>query len=229
MFIHPLNKDQQDFGDERLTHTIILCDLDGVLFDCEHRLKYLEQKDYANFYGCEMANDSRHYDNCVSAFAVIAGVKAIYGEHCTLLFCTGRPRRTMKLTDMMLERYFKHLYVLCGDNELTADSDPIMLCREDKDWRPSGEVKIDTFIKWIKRSYFKESGEGIDNDELMVTRVFVIDDNQHILNAFDKTFEDKLKTAMSLDEDNGQCPPALSLIKLGNSFSNSEPNKPSEE
>ena len=40
-----------------MKNALILCDIDGVLADCSHRLPYLKKKEYDKFYGANMAED----------------------------------------------------------------------------------------------------------------------------------------------------------------------------
>lgn len=84
-----------------MSNTIIICDIDGVLADCSHRLHYLEEKDYGEFYGDKVLDDE----------LIRSGAKLLYhlwnrhfvGDNLTevsnpIIILTGRPNRARAIT-----------------------------------------------------------------------------------------------------------------------------------
>lgn len=114
---------------------LLICDIDGVLADCSHRLHYLEEKNYEKFYGDEMLDDkliatgsrllyglwNRHVD-----------ANSMYTVSTTVIFLTGRPNRTRVTTTMWLR----------GKLNVTLSNYPLIM-RGDGDYRPSPIVKTE--------------------------------------------------------------------------------------
>lgn len=111
--------------------TLIICDIDGVLADCTHRLKYIsgEEKDYESFYGISMARDTL-IESGQELINRLRKEHYSYEEH-ELLLLTGRPERTAEIT-----RNWLIANGVCG--HFTK-----MLMRKDGDFRPSPEVKVE--------------------------------------------------------------------------------------
>lgn len=58
-----------------MIRTLIICDIDGVLADCSHRLHYLKEKRYDAFYGAEMLDDDpKNVKAVCEAFPDITGI-----------------------------------------------------------------------------------------------------------------------------------------------------------
>lgn len=128
---------------------ILVCDIDGVLADCTHRLHYLEQKNYEAFYS--IANMLEDEIIWIGKDLFNAIKQPLSGFDTYLL--TGRPERTRKVTEMWLSYYdvgFNRMYM-----------------REDGDYRPSPKVKIDLMNRLIesRKAYDNScSGYFIDDD-----------------------------------------------------------------
>lgn len=92
---------------------LVIFDIDGVLADCSHRLKYLENRDYDMFYSSRVMGD----DSPINAgFDILHRILASGAE---IAFCTGRPRKTRDCTKEWLKYYLpmdlhyvtNHLYM----------------------------------------------------------------------------------------------------------------------
>ncbi len=114
---------------------LIICDIDGVLADCSHRLHYLEEKNYEAFYGDEISDDE----------PIIAGVRLLYylgnfhfvGDRAKetsdrVIFLTGRPCRARANTQAWM----------CGNLGSRCATFPLLM-RGDSDYRPSPIVKTE--------------------------------------------------------------------------------------
>lgn len=146
---------------------LIICDIDGVLANCEHRLHYLVEKDYGSFYGDRMLNDelikpgvrllyylwSQHFDNSTSEYI---------GNR--VIFLTGRPEHTRPITGAWMKKYMP----------LTL-SRARLLMRKDDDYRPSPRVKVERL---------KECGIDFEAFET----VYFIDDDPKNVKAVCGTF-----------------------------------------
>lgn len=128
---------------------LIICDIDGVLADCSHRLHYLKERNYEAFYSVANIMEDKlitRGDRMVDMMA------SSWGSRCLCLL-TGRPERTRKITEMWLSymgvRYTK-IYM-----------------RKDGDHRPSPEVKVDLIKEMMKENRISDltlSGYFIDDD-----------------------------------------------------------------
>lgn len=121
-----------------MNETIFICDIDGVLADCSHRLKYLTNKDYENFYSNEKVAEDTPIRNGIALFNMMAKVadKAI--------ILTGRNAKC--------ERGTKDWLRLHG-----VKYDEIIF-RRTNDWRPAPEVKKEEVEKLLQ---FKDEGTKI--------------------------------------------------------------------
>lgn len=100
--------------------TIILCDIDGVLADCGHRLEYLN-------YGAAMAED-----NPILAGIDLISALCLHSYECALWILTGRPERTRHLTELWIK----------GKTRLLFNEERLLM-RADDDHRPAPEVKVE--------------------------------------------------------------------------------------
>lgn len=198
-------------------YAILFCDIDGPLLDCSHRLPYLKGKEYDKFYGCTMADDTTHVNNAASTIAVFTGLLAMYGAGWfRFVFNTSRPERTRSLTNLVLRREFPTLMPFMDG--VGWDENDKMIMRKDKDFRQSGQVKLDNVIEWLKR--FKNSEEfckdkGYD--------LYLIDDDQAVIDAFESQF-----SLASLGANLDVHFPVINTIKIGDKLSNSELSRLSE-
>lgn len=118
-----------------MSKDLIICDIDGILADCEHRLHYLKEKNYADFYGSEILEDK----------LIKPGVRLLYylwaqhwkdlaiePENNDVIFLTGRPCRTRSTTKDWIARYMTSAMLRYP-----------LLMRGDEDYRPSSVVKVE--------------------------------------------------------------------------------------
>lgn len=131
---------------------IVFIDIDGVIADCEHRLHYLEDKDYEKFYSEEEILKDQPIRAGIELFELLADSWQV-----ELYVLTGRPYRTEKATRKWL-------------NEHLPDwKDIPMLMRKDHDYRPSDVVKAEI----IKKSLREEGSIIKDSDQ----EILLIDDD----------------------------------------------------
>lgn len=125
----------------------LFIDIDGVLANISHRLKYIQgKKDYEKFYGAAMADDEPMWDN-IAWYAEIASASGL------VHFITGRPERTRSVTEIWINTY-------CGD--LIKDDTQIFM-RKDGDHRPSEVVKAglvkDAYATYEKKWIYHEGNK----------------------------------------------------------------------
>lgn len=111
---------------------ILFLDIDGVLADCTHRLKYIKgkKKDYDKFYG-EVLKDTplQEYD-------FITNLSEAYNGN--VVFLTGRRQSCSQNTFEWLRKHYG----------LPKD-EATLICREDGDHRPSPVVKAEGAVNFI--------------------------------------------------------------------------------
>lgn len=122
-----------------MSSTLIICDIDGVLADCSHRLHYLEEKNYEAFYGIAMTEDKP----MKSGINLREALEDIANDGIESILLTGRPERTNAITTMWLK-----------NNCLYYD---YKLMRKDGDYRLARVVKVELLQK------FFESHTGFDD------------------------------------------------------------------
>ncbi len=120
---------------------LIICDIDGVLADCSHRLHYLKEKNYDKFYSAdEMLNDK-----VIRQGADFARCLTDTRDNVCLL--TGRPERTRECTKAWFA--LNHIYP-------TPECHP-MYMRADGDYRPSDVVKVEQLDKLLEEQYLESN------------------------------------------------------------------------
>lgn len=131
---------------------IVISDIDGVVFNIEHRLKYLKNKNYEKFYDKTIMEKDVPIKKGLN---VLLGLKQ---KSSIFIFCTGRPERTREITELSLEK-------------LGFDSCPIFM-RKDGDYRKSWKIKPE-MVAEILKEYLREEDEVyfIDDDADNVARV----------------------------------------------------------
>ena len=112
---------------------IILCDIDGVLAWIDHRLHYLKEKDYENFYSVASLSADLPI---VSGRRLLEALQG--GSAFKTILVTGRPERTREATSKWLEK-----------NLIEYDE---LLMRKDHDYRPSPVIKKE-LVANILREY----------------------------------------------------------------------------
>ena len=125
-----------------MTKRLLLIDIDGVLADCKHRLPYQKAKDYDRFYSeGEMLRDKV----IVQGQTFVDRLRSnIYSDRPHFVLITGRPRRTMFVTNLWCEAKFKYL-----------DPDAV-IARPDGDYRPSDVVKLERLDEYLDMLYHQE-------------------------------------------------------------------------
>lgn len=126
-----LIKDCQDVIDQLIQANkpkAIICDLDGTLFDCQWRRKYLP--DYDTF------NKNHIYDNVNKPILEI--VKK-FSKDCQIIFVSGRNVKYAESTKEQINEYFNKKYKIFmrGENDFQADEN----------------LKKEMYDKFIKNCY----------------------------------------------------------------------------
>lgn len=80
----------------------LLFDVDGVLADCTHRLKFAKDKDYEKFYGDKQMSDDTPIDGGWELLRILFTTENYVEEDVKLIIVTGRPDYKQKITDMWL-------------------------------------------------------------------------------------------------------------------------------
>lgn len=144
----------------------LFIDIDGIIADISHRLKYIEgakgERDYDKFYGACMAKDAPMEQN----IAWIAGLARYSG---TVAFITGRPERTRELTRLWIKEHALDI-ILKNFND-DPEHPPInIFMRADGDHRPSPEVKAEL----VREAYKQHLEHWVETDD---TTVLILDDD----------------------------------------------------
>lgn len=115
----------------------IVFDIDGVLADCSHRLKYIqgEDKDYDSFYSYDEILKDKPILNLDK---ILLNIQCAENSDIDIKFITARNIKSITATAEWLEKYFS-IMVEEGD----------ILMRPEKDWRPAYQVKEDLIKKHI--------------------------------------------------------------------------------
>lgn len=145
-----------------MAQRLILCDIDGVIADCSHRLKYAQEKNWDKFYSDEEVNADDPIPEGLGLLRVLA-------QHGQIHFITGRNDRCRGTTGAWLGRNLSS-YDLLGS---------ILAMRDDGDYRPSPEVKVDLIRELFKELRSRES-EFVTQD---VNPTYFIDDDPENVKA----------------------------------------------
>ena len=135
---------------------LIICDIDGVLANCEQRLKYLRMKDYETFYGVQMADDSK----INAGLSLLKSLRNSASDSSIIYYATGRPERTRNLTLNWLE----------ANNIPQIWSDRLYM-RKDGDYRPSPVLKVEQVEQILKDSGVIGSNNLLDALKTLATTV----------------------------------------------------------
>jgi hypothetical protein len=102
----------------------IIFDLDGTVFDCTHRLHYIEgeKKDWDSFHN-SCLNDA-------PIRPIIALLQKMYMAGYPIVFCTGRPESSRKYTELSISKHIG----------LTPKAYQLLM-------RPTGDYRPDTVVK----------------------------------------------------------------------------------
>lgn len=155
---------------------LLITDIDGVLADPTHRLeKYIlnrEQKDWGGFYSIEMADDKPIQEHIDLVFD-------IFERSDMSCVVTGRPERTISITELWLNKYCTGLVDNCSQ----------IYVREDGDHRPADEVKCELVVDAIFTALNNKETNG-GNGEDVVT---IVEDSPNNLKAMEKAIHDAFK------------------------------------
>lgn len=125
---------------------VIFLDIDGVLANCGHRLKYIrgEKKDYKKFYQ-EVSKDTPINEREFTANLA----KSYKGE---IVFVTGRPERAGIDTKQWLRKHYD------------LPENFTILMRKEGDHRKSPEVKAD-LVRYYLAAFKVKSYIAVDDNE----------------------------------------------------------------
>jgi hypothetical protein len=140
---------------------VIVCDLDGTLADCEHRVHHVQKTDGS---GLKRKPDWDAFyagipqDGVNPAVnAILYSVTAGHERPCEIIFCSGRPEKYRGMTVDWLSRV-AHFY----------PSEYTLLMRADGDYRSDDVVKQEILDKHIPK------------DRVL----FVLDDRQRVVDMW---------------------------------------------
>ena len=112
---------------------IVICDIDGTIADCKHRLHYIyknpEESDYERFYS-QVQNDK-------PIESVISEVKGMINDETAIIFVSSRPEKYRKQTVEWLNEHFGPL----GE---------ALLLRKAGDFRDANIVKEEIYEEHLK-------------------------------------------------------------------------------
>lgn len=145
---------------------IVFCDIDGVLADCTHRLRYLKEKNYDKFYDDEeVAKDTLIY----SGYELIEVFRNFGAE---IHFVSSRNERCRKST-------MKWLY------EEALARKGIVAMRDENDFRPSPIVKVELIRKLYDTLAKRDAGMLTTQD---IHSTYFIDDDPENVKAVCKAY-----------------------------------------
>ncbi len=157
---------------------LFIFDIDGVLADCTHRLKYRDQKDYKSFYNDEnIKKDEPIY----SGLALLDNL--VKGRCAMIVFITGRSQSTKKATENWL--WHQGLIPYVGRN------DSGVRYRSDGDYRPSPVVKVEMVGDVLKELYVEPEvfSDGDYNEGYYNFRhAYFIDDDPENVKAVEEAY-----------------------------------------
>lgn len=122
----------------------IVFDIDGVLADCSHRLKYIQgkNKDYDKFYSSEEVMKDRLILDITDIIIALGNFDDYTGvdeeDQTRIIFVSGRNRKCLSSTIWWLET---NLNVCINEDNL--------FLRSENDWRPAYQIKEDLIKKHI--------------------------------------------------------------------------------
>lgn len=219
------NDIKEDLVDLQLQKAIVFCDIDGILADCNHRLPYLEKKEYDKFYGPNMADDARTNLTAVALYAFLCGISHLY-KSTRFILVTGRPVRTRSLTRLWLRDTYPRLFADTIDLQ-----DKHILCRDNNDWRPANQVKVELIGKYIEAETTCSLNPGdVAASEFVrgTFDMFFVDDDPKTIATIASLFDNELGQLGILDNSmvDSFHPILLDSKRLAKSY---VPNKSPEE
>ncbi len=136
---------------------LIFMDIDGVLADCSHRLRYLKEKDYDSFYSREEMIKDIPIRSGIQLWNTLFTSSIEYA----LVFVTGRPYKTEEWTREWLKKVAR-----CYNAEFAT-----LLMRGDHDYRPSNIIKVEAINKYLSENKYRGEILFIDDDPKNVKAV----------------------------------------------------------
>lgn len=153
---------------------LFIVDIDGVVANISHRLHFMREKNYDDFYSKEeLAKDCE----------IKPGIKLVNrlfkSDNSLVMFMTGRPKSSEEATWDWL---FEHKVANCQ----------IALFRKDGDYRPSPILKVEGVRQAI--AVVKDTLDSVSKDgsigELELGNVYFIDDDPKNVQAIEKKYPD---------------------------------------
>lgn len=132
--------------------TIVMCDLDGVLADNRHRLHYLENKDYDNFYSHNEVLLDSIYPQGRNLLGVLTEP-----SYVNLYYTTGRNERCREATEDWLK--------MTGWDKGWNDKKAHLVMRKESDHRQSPIIKAEMVEQVINDTYSQDSIDYIFIDD----------------------------------------------------------------
>lgn len=153
---------------------LYIFDIDGVVADISHRLHYMHEKNYEQFYSDEeIAKDEE----------IAAGIDLVNrlfeSDDSFVMFMTGRPKSSDEATWKWL-------------NEHKVKHSQMGFFRTDGDYRPSPIVKaegVEQAIAEVKDILDKASKDG-SMGEMELGKVYFIDDDPKNVQAVEEEYPD---------------------------------------
>ncbi len=142
-----------------MNEILIICDIDGVLANCEHRLEHLQRKEYGAFYGVKMADDIVIEEGRL----LLKSLRGSGPVSEAIYYATGRPERTRNLTLNWLEA--------CCIPQAWSER---LFMRKDADHRPSPELKVEQVEEILKVRNVISGSSPIDGLKKMATKIIGI-------------------------------------------------------
>ena len=109
---------------------IYLCDIDGTVADCQHRIHFIKEKDWRGFFAA-VGGDS-------PIWPVIQTIKLLKAAGATIIMMSGRSDECLQETTMWLQRWeipFDELYMRrAGDHRPDNIAKESMLARVGQKW-----------------------------------------------------------------------------------------------
>lgn len=143
---------------------LVICDIDGVIADCTHRLPWLRAKAYDNFY------DRVYDDTPISDGIDLVSALVSDSEMDKLVFLTGRRDSCREATEDWLEKW-------------TLPKQDAIFMRPTGDYRPAAELKAELYAEIVRM--FEARGMTFSNvyyiDDDMKNIRSICDGDEHVV------------------------------------------------
>jgi len=128
---------------------IYLCDIDGTIADCQHRIHFIAEKDWRGFFGAV------NLDSPI--WPVIQTIKLLKAAGATIIMMSGRSDECKAATRAWLRRY-----------DVPYDD---LFMRKAGDHRPDNIVK-EQMLRKVGEAYDLSSIVGIFDDRYQVVNMY---------------------------------------------------------